>query len=117
MNATITADRGTADKAPGADADSAATLNDAYRYMLALMTVNPSEAVRIQNQYGDDKLRDLFGTVSGVCLGIFGQMDADIRKQVEAPVRYALTGDKDALLESVKGIEDIEPEPVPGQYL
>lgn len=101
-----------------AAADSAATLNDAYKYMLSLMTVDPSEAMRIQSAYGDDKLRDLFAAVAGISIGVFGNLSADVRKQMEAPIRYALTGDK-SVLDILKdtGKAATMPEPVPGQYL
>ena len=92
------------------------TLNDAYKYMLALMTVDPSEAMRIQGGYGNDNLRDLFAAVAGISIGIFGNLSADVRKQIEAPIRYALTGDK-SVLDVLKDTGKNDSEPVPGQYL
>ena len=87
------------------------TLNDAYKYVLALVTVNPDDAIHVQHEYRDEQLRDLFGAVAGVILGIFTSMSPKLRRQLEAGLRYAITGDE-SFLEAARPASD-----VPGQYL
>lgn len=87
------------------------TLTDAYRYTLALVTADSSEAMRIQGEYGDDKLRDLFAAVSGVSLGIFANVSSELRKKLEGSLRFGITGDE-SYIQAAKA-----DDPVPGQYL
>lgn len=88
------------------------TLNDAYKYVLALVTVNPDDAIKVQHEYRDEELRDLFGAVAGVILGIFTNLSPKLRQQIESSMRYAITGDE-SFLQTAKALE---PAP-PGQYL
>jgi hypothetical protein len=88
------------------------TLNDAYKYVLALVSVNPDDAIKVQHEYRDEELRDLFGAVAGVVLGIFTNMSPKLRSQIELSMRYAVTGDESFLQAAAKAAE-----PLPGQYL
>jgi len=87
-------------------------LNDAYKYVLALVAADPTEAIQVQHEYRDEELRDLFGAVAGVLLGIFTKMSTPLRAQIESSLRYAITGDQ-SFLKAAKAVAD----PVPGQYL
>jgi len=88
------------------------TLNDAYKYVLALVVVDPDSAIEVQHEYRDEELRDLFGAVAGVLLGVFAKLSTPLRAQIESSLRYAITGDE-SFLKAAKAVAD----PVPGQYL
>jgi len=74
-------------------------LKDAYAYVLALVTADPTEAIQVQHEYRDEELRELFGAVAGVLLGVFTRLSTPLRDQ--------------SFLELAKAVAD----PVPGQYL
>jgi hypothetical protein len=98
---------------PAGDASpSGDTLNDAYRYVLALAAINLDELIRIQAEYPADKLCDLLGAVTGICLGIFDNTSAEFRSRVAAGLQYKLTGDE-SYLTAAKAAE----QPMPGNYL
>jgi hypothetical protein len=85
------------------------TLGDAYAYMLALVQADPDKAVTIQARYCNETIRELFGAVTGVWLGILSKTGESFRDKVAAGLRFGLDGDR-------KHLDAIADEPL-GGYL
>ena len=87
------------------------TMQDAFKYVHALAIADIDELFRIESEYGDDRLRDLFGAVGGISLGIFKTASERFRGQIIAQCQYGITDDKSHLDKA------LELQDRPGQYL
>lgn len=89
------------------------TLNDAFEYVLGLVTADADKVISVQGKYEDDRLRDPMGTAAGVMLNAFSRASSDFRQKVAAGLRYGLTGDE-SFLQAAKTADN---DHGPGQYL